>query len=403
MSQATPYDPAVFAASVFDPARLRLLPGAHPPRLTVCLPHLHRDHVFGGLASVLELARFLAPHYPSVRFVSLTPLPGAAERLDPAPFVCRPGDPPPEIASVHDDAPLAVHGGDIFLCTFWRAVPVWEAFSELMRQAGRPANPFYYFIQDWEPGFYPMSLDHMLAEATYNHGEACTAVINSVELARFLTKKRYALGKAVAVRPSLNPVLAQSLAGMGRRLPPRAADRLNILVYGRPGHHRNCFPAALACLWAWLAAFRPAYALPVTLISAGTLHEDVAFPDGTTLVSHGMLSLPEYAATLMQSHVGLSFMASPHPSYPPLEMASFGLEVVTNAYPCKDLAAGHPAIRNAPMHRPAQAAAVLNQAVQAALKGAGHPRQALLPQSVSPEGWQENFRRAGIPLLDPAV
>ena len=141
----------------------------------------------------------------------------------------------------------------------------------------------------------------------------------------------------------------------------------------------------------------------MTLISAGTLHEDVAFPDGTTLVSRGMLSLPEYAATLLQSHVGLSFMASPHPSYPPLEMASFGLEVVTNAYPCKDLAAGHPGIRNAPMHRPAQAAAVLNQAVQAALADAGRPRQALLPQSLSPEGWQENFRRAGIPLLAPAV
>ncbi|WP_300154702.1 hypothetical protein [Solidesulfovibrio sp.] len=403
MSQAARYDPGVFAATVLDPARLRLESGPRPPRLTVCLPHLHKDHVFGGLGSVLELARFLAPHYPEVRFLSLTPLPGQADRLDAAACLGRRDGPPPEVVSLHDDATLTVHGGDVFLCTFWRAVPVWEAFSDLLRRAGRPVNPFYYFIQDWEPGFYPMSLDHMLAEATYGHGQACTAVVNSLELARFLAKKRYALGQVVALRPSLNPVLAEALSALGRRLPARPADRLNILVYGRPGHHRNCFPALLACLWAWLSAFRPARALPVNLVSAGTPHEDVAFPDGSTLVSHGMLSLPDYVATLLQSHVGLSFMASPHPSYPPLEMAAFGLEVVTNAYPCKDLSKGHPAVRNAPMHRPAAAAAVLDQAAAAALAGAGAPRRSVLPESLSPDGWQANFRRAGIPILAPAV
>ena len=30
-------------------------------------------------------------------------------------------------------------------------------------------------------------------------------------------------------------------------------------------------------------------------------------------------------------------MVSPHPSYPPLEMATFGIKVITNAYGSKDL------------------------------------------------------------------
>lgn len=403
MPASVAYAPAAFAEAAEGASRLRLAAGTHPPRLTVCLPHAHKDHVFGGVSSVLELARFLAPRYPRLRFVSLSPLPEAGSRLDLSPFAKGREAAPPELADLHGDAPLAVDAGDIFLCSFWRSVPVWEAFAGLLGRQGRPANPFYYFIQDWEPGFYPLGLDHLLAEASYGHGQSCLAVVNSLELARFLAQKRYGFGRTVAVRPSLNPHLAQALSALGRKLPPRPTDRLTILAYGRPGHPRNCFPAILDGLWRWLAAFRPALPGPVTLLSAGTPHENIVFPDGSELTSLGMLSLPDYAATLLQSHVGIAFMASPHPSYPPLEMAAFGLEVVTNAFAGKDLSKAHPAIRNAPPHRPAETAAALREAVTAALAGAGQPRPAVLPASLCPDGWQANFRRTGLPVLTPAV
>lgn len=402
MTDGPVLETGVFANAPFDGARLRLASPAGPPRLTVCLPHAHREHVFGGLASVLELARFLAPRYPRLRFVSLSPLPEPAARLDVAGYA--PGrQAPPELVALHPETPLPVDAGDIFLCSFWRSVPVWEAFADLLRQAGRPVNPFYYCIQDWEPGFYPLGLDHLLAEATYRHGQACLAVINSLELARFLANKNYGFGRTVAIRPSLNPVLGQVLSALGRRLPPRPADRLTILAYGRPGHQRNAFPAIVACLRAWLAAFRPRLSCPVRLLSAGTPHEPVSFADGSELASCGMLSLPDYAATLLQCHVGLSFMTSPHPSYPPLEMAAFGLEVVTNAFAGKDLSRTHPAIRNAPLERPDAAAARLHEAVTTALALAGAPREAVLPSALCPDGWLTNFRRAGIPILEPAV
>ena len=35
--------------------------------------------------------------------------------------------------------------------------------------------------------------------------------------------------------------------------------------------------------------------------------------------------------------IGVSLMLSPHPSYPPLEMAMFGMEIITNKYANKDL------------------------------------------------------------------
>jgi hypothetical protein len=50
-----------------------------------------------------------------------------------------------------------------------------------------------------------------------------------------------------------------------------------------------------------------------------------------------VLSWDEYLALLSTSHLGVSLMTSPHPSYPPLEMAMSGMVVVTNRWGPKDL------------------------------------------------------------------
>jgi hypothetical protein len=49
----------------------------------------------------------------------------------------------------------------------------------------------------------------------------------------------------------------------------------------------------------------------------------------------------DYANLLLESAVGVSFMVSPHPSYPPLEMSHFGLYTITNSYANKDLSQYH--------------------------------------------------------------
>ena len=41
----------------------------------------------------------------------------------------------------------------------------------------------------------------------------------------------------------------------------------------------------------------------------------------------------------------MSLMASPHPSYPPLEMAHFGALTVCNNFECKDLSLWHDNLR----------------------------------------------------------
>ena len=51
------------------------------------------------------------------------------------------------------------------------------------------------------------------------------------------------------------------------------------------------------------------------------------------------MTLDDYAALMHRASVGVSLMCSPHPSYPPLEMAAFGITTITNSFVTKDLSA----------------------------------------------------------------
>jgi hypothetical protein len=77
------------------------------------------------------------------------------------------------------------------------------------------------------------------------------------------------------------------------------------------------------------------------IISVGTRHKRIAIGNGRYVESVGKLSIEEYAKLLQDAAIGVSLMASPHPSYPPLEMAHFGLLTITNRYANKNLAKMH--------------------------------------------------------------
>lgn len=82
--------------------------------------------------------------------------------------------------------------------------------------------------------------------------------------------------------------------------------------------------------------------------SAGAAHRSVDLGAGRARVSLGKLSLDEYVRTLPGSSAGLSPMASPQPSYPPLGIAPFRVGTMTKSYPRKDLPGYHPKIISVP-------------------------------------------------------
>lgn len=371
---------------------LRADPGA-VERLNVVLPHLQKAQAFGGITTALELAAELARHYRSVRFCSQVPLGRPGDLFDLA-AVAGPGREPLAV-SFAGDVPLACHQREIFLCTHWSTVLAWRAYTRAMEAAGFPAPGFYFFIQDFEPDFYPEGETRTDSLDVYRLARPAHAVVNSRELAAFLAKAGYRFAKTYTLLPSIHPELAAFLRARGNRLAKPAPDPLVLLVYGRPGVPRNRFEAAAEGLALFFSAMDPAERRGFVILSAGKPHPDIELAPGAILKSLGKLPAARYAALLEQSHVGLSLMASPHPSYPPLEMALFGLRVVTNRHPCKDLSRTHPRILGVDRPEPAAIARGLALVCEA-VRREPLPDTALPSTSSSLLPWRENLRRLGI-------
>jgi len=135
-------------------------------------------------------------------------------------------------------------------------------------------------------------------------------------------------------------VLAPRIA-VPRVMPVRRVDDvLRLVVYGRPSVGRNLFDTALRGIAMWEAERRArGRAAPLDIVSVGE-PEQFRYRIGEQLVrTPGVLSWDAYLELLAGAHLGVSLMASPHPSYPPLEMAASGMVVVTNRWGPKDLGA----------------------------------------------------------------
>ncbi len=231
-------------------------------------------------------------------------------------------------------SPLALsETGEIFFATTWST-------AQALNRAGLvdEEHPFWYLIQDFEPAFYPASSASVLAEETYSLPHR--PVVNTPWLLDFLVKGnigRFADPTHQASSLSFWPAIDRKL--FTPKTPVASAvdesSSKTLVIYARPTTApRNLFDIALAGVrsahasgafdgehWDFVAVGDP---LPPTLIA-----------DDVWLESVPWVSMTEYAQTLCKADVLVSLMASPHPSYPPLEAAIAGCSVVTNTWECK--------------------------------------------------------------------
>jgi hypothetical protein len=77
----------------------------------------------------------------------------------------------------------------------------------------------------------------------------------------------------------------------------------------------------------------------------------------------GKVSLAQYGDYLSRASVGVSLMLSPHPSYPPLEMAEAGLVTVTNEFEGRSLRRRFDDILSIELSEPAALADAIETAV----------------------------------------
>ena len=311
-------------------------------RLNLMLPSLNAEHVFGGIATALKVFETLVDSLDCESRIILIDAELNDEAIEK--YSKRYQVVPAEEMSdaKHQIVPmmdrklktLAVSEKDQFMFTSW-----WSAYliqSEYMcweDENGLNPRPFIYLIQDYEPGFYAWSTNYALSEITYRCKYPQIAVFNSHELRDFMLNKGYKFDEVYCFEPVLNNTLKEQVL----KLDDTVYKRKQILVYGRPGVERNAFGVVVDALRKWCEIQPDASSW--TVLSAGEKHDPVYLGEGVYLESVGKLTIEEYAKVLQESYAGISLMVSPHPSYPPLEMATFDVQVITNQYDNKDISA----------------------------------------------------------------
>lgn len=175
----------------------------------------------------------------------------------------------------------------------------------------------FYFIQDFEPLFYPAGVKYALAEASYRFG--FWGIANSPglfkEYLNYSSNCTYffpAVDRNIYY-PTLNKMKKQKT--------------MKIIFYGRPSSLRNGFELGIGSL----RKIKSIYGDKVTIISLGEDWDERTYGVKGIVKNLGFLKSVKAVADLYRnSDIGVAFVFTKHPSYQPLEFMASGIATVTN-------------------------------------------------------------------------
>ncbi|MEW9625034.1 hypothetical protein ABQJ56_12455 [Rhodanobacter sp. S2-g] len=326
------------------------------------LPSINAQHYFGGIHTAVQLYRALAEHFPATRIILMDSAPddAALQRFSDHIKVCceSDSDATRQIVSFNDryGRTIPVGADDCWLTTAWWTTYSAQRLAAWQQQQFGAAGQLINLIQDFEPGFYPWSSQSALALGTYRPDQDI-AVFNTRLLADYFALQGLIYQHRFVFEPTLNDELRHALEQVRAQPQPR---QRRMVVYARPSTPRNAFELLCEALriWGWSDPTSARW----EVVAAGELTTDLDLGP-LKIRALGKLDLPAYAQLLATSAIGVSLMVSPHPSYPPLEMAAFGMGVITNQFANKDLGKFSPNIRSVEQFTPeAIAAAITHEA-----------------------------------------
>lgn len=342
-------------------------------RINLLIPSVDKQHVFGGIATAIKFFETMCERIDcEQRIVLMDAAYYRASSVADSKYELIPCNKdsakPYQIVPFHDRCgkTIPVSKNDIFLATgWWTAYTVADIIRWQKKVYGGDFNPLVYLIQDYEPGFYPWSSRYMLADSTYRMEIPTFAIFNSNLLQQHFLLNNYEFDKSWCFDPVLNGKLAEFLP-----TEKEIQKKRKIVIYARPNTERNAFALIVMALRKWTELY--ADAMKWEIIAAGETFEPVAISKDITLKSVGKLTLEAYAKVMLEAYAGISLMVSPHPSYPPLEMATFGAKTITNCYANKDLKCFNENIVSLKSCSPLQIAQKLAE-ICSNYTGVGHP------------------------------
>jgi hypothetical protein len=314
-----------------------LMDNSTSPRISLVIPSLSPNKLFGGVVTALDIFFELGARTGADLRIVMDDFDARVDQLDLEMRARKAGIEKPTLEVIRrtKHVPvIEVRRSDIFITyNWWTTLNIRGLLDQQSARFRMAPKPHIYLIQEYEPGFYPMSSTHMAARLSFGPGWPCWGIFNSHELYEYFKLQGHQVERSFLFEPALSRDLRSHLD-----LPRPSKERI-VLVYGRPSISRNCFPAIRKGLVQW--AQISANAMNWQIVSAGQHHSPISLGNGCSMISLGKLSMGEYGHLMMRTAIGLSLMASVHPSYPPLEMAHFGIRTLTNKYANKDLAYSH--------------------------------------------------------------
>lgn len=305
-----------------QPPRVFRVPG-QLRRVTMVTDSISEGSLFGGVGTAIVLAAALARHTDAtLRVVTRVEPPDSANFATVMATHRRPLPSDVEFAHAPIDGSneLEISDTETFLTTSW-----WSTCS--VRKVIDPAR-IVYLLQEDERMFYPNGDDRLNCQETLADGKI-RFIVNSQLLFDHLTEGPEALANVRAAGVWFEPAFPALAPGETR--PPRGSLKRRFFFYARPNNLRNLY-------WHGLEAIVESIEDGILDPSQWEFHfagrdlGQLELPGGVRPVLHQNLPWPEYAALTRTIDVGLSLMATPHPSYPPLDLAAAGAIVVTNRY-----------------------------------------------------------------------
>ena len=197
------------------------------------------------------------------------------------------------------------NGEDVLMATHWSTV----ALAESVRSS---VGEIFYFVQDFEPAFYPMGSDYILAENTYRKN--LYAITSGPWCAQML-RSNYQM-EADSFQFPVDKKIYNSAAAKGRERTKR------VIFFAKPEMDRRCFEIGRQAL-RYFHRLRPDYEI-LFFGSGNAKNHRQDYPVTYLDVVPTLADLAQLYAT---STVGLAFSTT-NPSLVPYEMMACGLPVV---------------------------------------------------------------------------
>jgi hypothetical protein len=308
--------------SATSPLRLFTVVQNGVGRVSMVTDSINRGSLYGGVGTAMILAALLAEaRRGRLRIITRVepPQPSGLEGVLKTYGIELSSEVEFAYAPFYDQAyELDRASHELFVTTSW-----WTTASTL---GVVPAQSVLYLLQEDERMFYPYGHERLRCSQVLQNSEL-RVLVNTKMLFQHLASSGLAhlTARGMWFEPAFPPSVFHP------RQSAEARKRV-LMLYSRPNNLRNLFSFALELLETALS--RGILDLNTwDIVLVGKDIPKLRFDDGRySPTTMELLSWPRYVDFVGQVDLGVCLMYTPHPSYPPFDLAASGAVVVTNAY-----------------------------------------------------------------------